>query len=313
MKAGTAARLLNLAVAIAIALIVLVPAAQSLLENDMQLPEMGTQAVYDLELMDSWSLEDNLERAVSGRTGCTVEYGSEMTEVTETGISALCQKIIESGADKATVRDPDGRIIVQDHITYRNDLIVGFGTGVQMPGLAGTVTKMELRTHLISPDGKVDILTNGYGNPNPGEISAICVIPLVVYNIAAAHGCYMGQVVSLEYESMATIDIDMGNKDPISNVCTYSVFKDGGTTSLFVTDCPVTWTGTAKIGDVTVSCTYSEVNVMTMSCEGSISETLEKALEDGCLTIDLDGDGYTMDERMSSSFISAIKAMEATP
>ena len=45
MKAGTAARLLNLAVAIAIALIVLVPAAQSLLENDMELPEMGTQAV----------------------------------------------------------------------------------------------------------------------------------------------------------------------------------------------------------------------------------------------------------------------------
>ncbi|MGN0098348.1 MAG: hypothetical protein ACI38Y_03360, partial [Candidatus Methanomethylophilaceae archaeon] len=69
MKAGTAARLLNLAVAVVIALIILLPAAQSLLENDLQLPEMGTQAIYDLELMDRETLEDNLERAVSGRTG----------------------------------------------------------------------------------------------------------------------------------------------------------------------------------------------------------------------------------------------------
>ena len=313
MKAGTAARLLNLAVAIAIALIVLVPAAQSILENDMQLPEMGTQAVYDLGLMDEDSLENNLERAVSGRTGCTVEYGSEKADITGSDLTTLSKTIIDSGAESAVVRGPDGKILVQDRIDYRNDLIVGLATGVQMPGMAGSVTRMDLSTRLISEDGKVDMFVRGYGNGNPDEIGAVCVIPLIVYNIAAGYGCNMGQVVSLDYEGMATIDIDIGIKNSLKDGCTYSVSKVDGIDIITVSDCPYYWSGTARIGDVEITCLYTDMCAMTMSCTGSIADTLERALVDGCLTITL-GDGeYRMDETLSSSFISTIKTMEATP
>ncbi len=309
MKAGTAARLVNLAVAVAIALVLLVPAAQSLLENDMQLPEMGTQAIYDLDLMDGDTLERNLDTAISGRTGCTVEYGDVKETIAEDGTKALAERIVASGADTATVRDSEGNIVVQQTIQYRNDLVVGVGTGVQFPGLASTVTQMDMRAHFVSADGKVDMVTNGYGNPNPGEISVICVIPLIVYNVAAGYGCSMGEVISIGYEGMATIDIDMGQKNVLSEGSSYSVSVVDGRTILSVTECPTIWSGTATIGDVEASC---QSKTMTMSCEGKLSDKLTAGTEDGCLTISLNGDGYTMDERMTSSFISAIAAMEAT-
>lgn len=309
MKAGTAARLVNLAVAVAVALVLLVPAAQSLLENDMQLPEMGTQAVYDLDLMDGETLERNLGDAISGKTGCTVEYGDEMETVTEDGTKALAERITASGADTAIVRDSEGNIVVQETIQYRNGLVMGVGTGIQFPGLASTVTQMDMRAHFVSADGKVDMVTNGYGNPNPGEISVICVIPLIVYNVAAGYGCSMGEVISVGYEGMATIDIDMGQKSVLSEGSSYSVSVVDGRTILSVTESPTTWVGTATMGGVEASC---HSGIMTMSCEGELADALTAGMENGCLRISLNGDDYTMDERMTASFISAIATMEAT-
>ena len=312
MKAGTAARLVNLAVALVVLIVTVVPICQSIVEKDLRMPEIGTQACYDLEYMDEDTLGNNIVNAIGDLSGCSVSFGDSTLAVDRDNVREVASAIYSSGTKTATVIGPDGGTLVQQSIDYRTMLLIGTKTGVQISGMAETVSKMETRMHILSNDGRIDIISGIHKTTDgDGEVGAACIIPLAVYNVAGAYGCHMGVKISVEYERLAEVTVDSGSYDNFLPDSSYTIDSIDGMTVMTVSQCDVTGPGIGKIGDVDMKFEVIGGNTMTLSCTGKLSDALRNSAEDGCLLITMGDESYLMDSTLTSSFISAIKTMEA--
>ena len=104
-------------------------------------------------------LGNNIVNAIGDLSGCSVSFGDSTLAVDRDNVRKVASAICASGAKTATVIGPDGGTLVQQSIDYRTMLLIGTKTGVQLSGMAETVSKMEVRMHILSDDGRIDIIS----------------------------------------------------------------------------------------------------------------------------------------------------------
>lgn len=305
MKAGTAARLLRAAVLVAILLISAIPALTAISEMGSEPVSMKTESTYELKYMDEDTLADNLSQAVSGRSGCTVVFGTVSAPVDESNCDAVARMILSSDAESASVLDSDGKKLTQESVAYRNDVVWGGRIGVSMPGMVSDVSDMDIRIRLFSTDEKVDMKTDLIPSDIDGEIGGQYLIPIIAYNVAGAYGCEVGASIGLEYEKLVKIDA-LSRSDSLDY--DWEMSSDGSV--LTVRGCMASDAGTGTVGNATVAYAYDGEWNMTISCSGKLSDILASSLEDDRLTVTAGDDSYTMGPELAASFISTVKALE---
>lgn len=305
MKAGTAARLLRSIVIVAILLVSAIPVLTTISDMGSEPVAVRTESTYELRYMDEDTLTDNLRQAVSGRSGCTAVFGESSAPVDESNCEAVAGIIASSGAETATVLDSEGNRLTQESVVYRNDVVWGGRIGVSVPGMVSSVSDMDIRIRLFSTDGRVDMTTDSLPSDISDEIGGRYLIPLVAYNVAGAYGCEVGASIGLEYEKLIKVGA-LSRSDSIDY--DYELSSDGSV--LTVRGCVASGAGTGTIGNAVVSYVYDGGWNMTISGSGKLSEFLSSGLEDGCLTVSMGEDSYTMGSDLTASFISAVKALE---
>lgn len=302
MRAGTAARLVYAFAVVAVVVIMVAPSLATLTNMGAESFGAGTRAVYDLEYMDEKTLEDNIRNAVSGSDGCSILYGDSSLPVDSSSCAEAAKAVKSSGVQEAKVVGPDGNVLRQESISYRNPVLMGGRTGI---GIDLSGISMDVRAVFASDDGKVDIRCDSDASDIEGEISIGYIVPLVVYNIAAAYGCHLGVDAKVDYTGMGRVDVSVLSED-----LSYES-EVTGSTVIEVRGCMVSEYGSGKVGNADIEFLNDGTNVMRLSCEGDLSDALEAGLEDGCLTVSLNGASYRMGAEMSVGLISAVDALEA--
>lgn len=306
MKAGTAARLVYAIAVVAVIVVAAAPSLSMLANIGAEQPSVGTESVYVLEYMDEETLCDNIRDAVSGTEGCSISYGGNSTSVDPSDCSAAAAAAKSSGEPVAKVVGPDGNVLRQESIAYRNPVIAGAKSGIDLS--PGSNMSVDLMAVLSSDDGKVRIVCDSGESSATDGIDMEYIVPLAVYNIAAAYGCDMGVRVSVDYTGLGRADISV-----MSESLSYAseVSCESGSTAIEVRGCMASEYGAGKVGSADmVFLNDGGESVMRLSCEGRLSEVLEASLEDGCLTVSLNGASYTMGSEMSAGFIAAVEALE---
>lgn len=302
MKMKTAIRLISLAVTLVVIVVAVMPIVDMIGESNDS--SVGSEAVFVLDYMDEDTLRSNIDAAIDGKEGCAVEYGDRSIPVNTGNIDSVSRTVKDSGAEKAIVRDSGGNVVIMGAISYGTSTVTGVGMDICFPGMVGDALEVGLEIHIKSADEKVSFVSD---TPDGMRAGSAAIMPYVFLYLLEAYGCSTTVVVQVGYEKLISVDINVENG--VLAEGSYRVDRVDGRTIMTAYSSYDIGNISGTVGDVSVG---FNGGTMSLECEGDISDALKGSLDGGRLTVTMPDSSYTMSERMSESFISAVDIMEGS-
>ena len=308
MKLGTAARIAKISVGIALFIVLSLPVVLAILpaiQNGESPITMGTDAEFDLDLMDEDRLASNLKQVDGNKSDLYAIVGDTEMAFSDYSLNQIAKKAYESGVDVVTVMDRStGEIATTKFIDYGNLLLQGVHTGIKTKGLLSSVAEIKLEYSNYFDGGNGSIPWDSEFNDGDMKI----IMPNVAFAASLACGsAWVGSDLSVGYAKMFLIKMDLDSEELDYEVSAkYYVLEEGGY-SIILEGYPAEGEGIGTIGD----CKYGVgLNHITITSHGKISDSLKDSLEDGGIELRIGSMSYMMPDNMAKGFISAIEYIE---
>ncbi len=305
MKAETTARTFYSVVVVVVVVILFAPLASALLNvsgNQWDV-EISTESEYDLTWMDAGCLSSNLTEAIKGQTGCRILYGEHSDQVNTSNVSAVSQKVMDSGALKAKVVDANGNTLKQESITYRNAVAERTVMDIHVPDLISSISSIDL---VIGYKGSEIVVPATSSNVKEGNVvHADFITPYVLKYVALAYGCdeYVG--IHMNYESNMKFNVDVDTEIDTSNYR----FSTNGLDRDIVTGLPAEQTCAGSIGGYT----GFTINGGTMEIDGrntNPSASIRNSMDKGKVTIASGSDSITLSDDSAKALVKVLEELE---
>jgi len=267
---------------------------------------IGCPCEYDLEEMDEYSLQMNLQMAYENKSGY-VTYGGYRADVTSsTDLGDLSRTVKGSGATSLTAYDSNGTILTQMAITYSNSLyttmIMKIRTNdmltktLDMKPMMGMGDETNIIPFTSEFDATGDTITMSFTMPwllmEVGNSSDYDLI--LDFDVEYSKSMQMSVVSSTVMHQEGSSFSCMGNIDSISN----SQYMRPGTSG--------------TIGACAYTVDYSRT-LSIISTEGSVSSYLRGAAATGGLIItDSNGFDYSMSAEQVKALAEALAVLEGS-
>lgn len=310
---GTMARIGNLCLLVVIAILLAGPAigiVQDVMNGNVtNSVEMGIEADYDLETMDEMYLANNFYTVLSKDNGpLTVSYNGTSAELNKNNYESLAKTVMQSGAKTATVKDAQGKTVVQQAIVYGDDLMMGYLVGVKVGSL----------TDGLNADPGINFVGDGYVIPVKGDSSnkngrliINLEIPKICITLANATSGKLVMSLDMGYMSTVTVLADM---DMIRYESEHKVVKVNNGFRVEVTSTSSFGNYTVDLGaDVDVSViTYSGGYSMTFTTnpQWDVSRGIEHNIQDYGLNMKCGYDSYTLSPEAARGLLNLVTALE---
>ncbi len=305
MKAETAARTFYSIVVVAVVVALFAPLASALLDvsgNQWDV-EISTESEYDLTWMDADCLSENLIRATEGKTGSRILYGEYSDSVSQYNARSVAERVMSSGATEARVVGPDGSLLVQERITYRNDVAERTVMDIRVPDVISRISSVDL---VIGYEGSGIVVPSTYTNVAEGNvIHADFMVPFVTKYAALAYGCdeYVG--IHVNYESNMKFDIDVRTPADTSGYrfSTLGIDKD------VITGVPAGKSVSGTIGGFT----GFSIGSGAMELDGrnaAPSVSIRNSLEKGPLTVASGNTAVILSDGSANALVSLLERLE---
>ena len=307
MKYGTIARMAKWVITIAVIIVVLVPALMSFaatMSSDSGPIEVGSEAVFELDLMNESSLKENLDEART--SGGYVVFGSITWTFAEHTTREIAKAAMLNGVPELTVYDQDGNIVKIRQVLMQNSVLVGVYMDISSKGILDKVSSISMDYESVSDDGKVDLLWDCTSGVQDGRMHIDIRVPLVAYGAALAYGTDTKLSMSMEYAKLVKVDAD--TLVDVEDTVTCNVSRSSGVTTLILNGIGSD-NGTGTIGNCSL---INTGNSIVISAHGSVAEALREGMHDGILSLTIGDDSYEMDTAMAESFINIIGLLEVT-
>lgn len=313
MKLGTAARIVKLAVTIAVFVIVTVPvilAVIPMVTSGNSPISLGMDAEYDLDYMDESVLKENLDK-FKDKDDLYASFEGMHMAMSEYSTAEIAHEAMESGAEFLIVTHGDGSPAQVESIAYGTTLMTGVATGVKTEGLLSSISSIDFEYSTVSKDGKVTVPWNTEREMDNGNLTIAVTVPYVVLMASMACDSEIRVDVKVSYAGLMSVDVNLNAAFDYDAVGMYEHEEGIHTITLVNLDgisVPVTLGGSVGMCDMDY---VDGDKIVIQSDEGKVSEVLKETFEmDGFLTLSMGDEVYRMPGNMSEAFITAIEYIE---
>jgi len=313
MKLGTAARIVKLAVTIAVFVIVTVPvilAVIPMVTSGNSPISLGMDAEYELDYMDESILKENLDQ-LKDKSDLYASFEGVHMAMSEYSTAEIAHEAKESGAETLTVTHSDGSPAQVESIAYGTALLTGVATGVKTEGMLSSISSIDFKYSTVSRDGKVSVPWDTQREMDNGNLVIGVTVPYVVLMASMACDSEVRVDVKVSYAGLMSVDVNLNAAFDYNAVGTY-VHEEGLDKIVLMNvdgiSVPVSLEGSIGMCDMI----YEDGNtIVIQSDKGKVSEVLKETFEeDGFIHLSIGDDVYNMSGDMSKAFITAIEYIE---
>jgi len=313
MKLGTAARIVKLAVTIAVFVIVTVPvilAVIPMVTSGNSPISLGMDAEYDLDYMDESVLKENLDN-LKDKDELYASFGGVHMAMSEYSTAEIAHEAMESGAETLSVTYGDGSPAQVESIAYGTPLMTGVATGVKTEGLLSSISSIDFQYSTVSRDGKVSIPWNTEREMDNGNLTIAVTVPYVVLMASMACDSEVRVDVKVSYAGLMSVDVNLNAAFDYDAEGTY-VHEEGLDTIILRNVDGISVPGSLEGSIGMCDMIYEEGDkIVIQSDMGKVSEVLRETYEeDGFITLSMGDEVYHMPGDMSEAFITAIEYIE---
>lgn len=313
MKLGTAARIVKLAVTIAVFVIVTVPvllAVIPMVTSGNSPISLGMDAEYDLDYMDENVLKENLDK-LKDKNDLYASFEGVHMPMSEYSTAEIVHEAKESGAETLYVLHNDGSPAQVESIAYGTVLMTGVATGVKTEGLLSSISSIDFQYSTVSKDGKVSIPWSTEREMDNGNLTIAVTVPYVALMASMACDSEVRVDVKISYAGLISADVNLNAAFDYDAVGAYVHDEEADYIILTAVDgisVPGSLEGSIGMCDMI----YAEGDkIIIRSDSGKVSDVLRETFEeDGFITLSMGDEAYPMPEDMSEAFITAIEYIE---
>lgn len=316
MKLGTAARIVKLAVTIAVFVIVTVPvilAVIPMVTSGNSPISLGMDAEYDLEYMDESVLKENLDN-LKDKNDLIAYFGEDDWPMSKYSTAEIAHEAKKIGAETLIVKHSDGSPAQVESIAYGTILMTGVATGVKTEGLLSSISSIDFRYSTVSKDGKVTVPWNTEREMDNGNLTIGVTVPYVVLMASMACDSQVRVDVKVSYAGLMSVDVNLNAAFDYDAKGEYTHDEEINTITLTNLDgisVPVGYEGAIGMCDMIYTDLEGDEAIVIQSDSGKVSEVLRETFEaDGFLTLSMGGEIYRMSGDMSEAFLTAIEYIE---